>query len=144
MTLFFFGNEQIFSHTFASILKNSLVPGGFASNRKLATWVDLQRTSYRYFNEGKPSVLNEERIKLLEDIGFIWNVYEAKWNIKFEELSYFYEINGHCRVPSKKSTRSLSRWCGRQRQEYRKYLEGKQTTLTDDRRFKLIKIGLLE
>ena len=131
-------NHDLINVFFSCVDYDSLVPGGFASNPKLATWVDLQRTQYRYFIKGDPSLLNEERIKMLEDIGFVWNVYDAKWNAKFEELEEFIEINGHSKVPSS----PLARWCNRQRKEYSKYLAGDKSSLTDSRRLKLIKIGL--
>ena len=132
--------RKIFSQFFG---RSSIVPSGFASNPKLATWVDLQRTQYRYYNQGKISQLNEERIKKLEDVGFVWNVYDAKWDSKYQELIEFSEINGHIMVPKTKSS-SLHRWCIRQRIEYKKYLEGEKSSLTEYRRSKLIKIGFLE
>lgn len=32
------------------------------------------RTEYKYFKEGKPSHMTEERIRQLEDLHFEWNV----------------------------------------------------------------------
>ena len=44
------------------------VPFFYEENRKLASWVRTQRANYR---NGK---LSDDRIKRLEDIGFMWNI----------------------------------------------------------------------
>lgn len=56
-----------------------LVPSRYPTNQELGTWVGTQRTQYRLFMKAKetgkaavPTSMNEERIKLLSDIGFIW------------------------------------------------------------------------
>lgn len=49
------------------------MPHGFAENRKLAWWVMNQRAQYRLLRQGKKAWLTEERVTLLDDIGFEWN-----------------------------------------------------------------------
>jgi len=49
-----------------------LVPQHYAKNRRLGKWVNRQRTEYGLMKRGKASQLNEERIKLLNEIGFSW------------------------------------------------------------------------
>ncbi len=80
---------------------------------------------------------------MLEEIGFVWNVHNFKWNQRYEELEMFNEINGHCDVPLNKGTNALYRWRRRQISEYEKLQEGKQSTLTKGRIEKLRKIGLI-
>ena len=40
---------------------------------KLGTWVATQRAQYRLFQEGKHSNICDERVKMLESIGFQWS-----------------------------------------------------------------------
>ena len=68
---------------------HSLVPKIYPSNPNLANWVDMQRTQYRLLKVGMPSYLNDERIASLEEIGFVWNVHDFKWQQRYEELQSF-------------------------------------------------------
>jgi len=45
---------------------------------QLATWVKCQRRQFRLRREGKSSAMTKERIKLLDDIGFSWEVRFSK------------------------------------------------------------------
>jgi len=49
-----------------------LVPIGFKRNVKLANWVSTQRQEYKLLREGRSSRLTEDRIKMLQDIDFVW------------------------------------------------------------------------
>lgn len=49
-----------------------LVPQRFAGNPKLGTWVNTQRRHYKLMKAGRPSCMNQERLELLESIGFAW------------------------------------------------------------------------
>lgn len=59
-----------------------LVPQRFSVNPKLGTWVNTQRRHYKLLKEGKHSCMTQERIKLLEDLGFAWST--TSFNIKQE------------------------------------------------------------
>mmetsp|Transcript_19675 Transcript_19675/g.30250 ORF Transcript_19675/g.30250 Transcript_19675/m.30250 type:complete len:309 (-) Transcript_19675:663-1589(-) len=48
------------------------VPRGYANNRKLATWVNNQRSQHKRMMEGKTSSMNQQKIQQLEEIGFDW------------------------------------------------------------------------
>ena len=50
----------------------------------------IQRDSYK---KGK---LSPDKIQLLESIGFIWDVPEYEWQLKFQKLKKFNLENGHC------------------------------------------------
>lgn len=39
---------------------------------KLGSWVHHQRRQYKKYKEGKPCHITEERIKQLNDLGFVW------------------------------------------------------------------------
>lgn len=117
-----------------------LVPLKNFSNQKLSNWVDMQRTQYRLLNNCEPSSLNEERVAELESIGFVWNVNDYKWNRRYAELEAFKVMNGHLRIPSKNS---LSGWYRRQQKLLRKYVEGGKSIINEERKKKLLKIGLI-
>jgi len=103
----------------------------------------MQRTQYRLLKVGMPSYLNDERIASLEEIGFVWNVHDFKWQQRYEELQSFEMINGHCKVPYKGNS-ALYRWCCRQKAEYKIILEGGKARITEERIEKLRKIGLIK
>mmetsp|Transcript_560 Transcript_560/g.958 ORF Transcript_560/g.958 Transcript_560/m.958 type:complete len:532 (+) Transcript_560:108-1703(+) len=48
------------------------VPHGYAANRKLSWWVMNQRAQFAHRNQRKKTWLTDDRIQLLNDIGFIW------------------------------------------------------------------------
>eukprot|EP00980_Cylindrotheca_fusiformis_P021150 scaffold8128_cov60-Cylindrotheca_fusiformis.AAC.2 len=50
------------------------VPCKYSANQKLATWVKCQRRQYKLRTMGKPSSMTEERICLLEELGFVWKI----------------------------------------------------------------------
>lgn len=50
------------------------VPIGWEENVKLANWVSTQRQEYKNIRKGRTSQLNDQRIQLLTDIGFAWEV----------------------------------------------------------------------
>ena len=56
------------------------------------------------FDDGKPSSLTADKIKLLEDAGFVWakRKGQAAWEDKFRELQDFLRKKGHCKCNRKK------------------------------------------
>eukprot|EP00571_Detonula_confervacea_P016717 CAMPEP_0172312868 /NCGR_PEP_ID=MMETSP1058-20130122/18700_1 /TAXON_ID=83371 /ORGANISM="Detonula confervacea, Strain CCMP 353" /LENGTH=299 /DNA_ID=CAMNT_0013026423 /DNA_START=187 /DNA_END=1086 /DNA_ORIENTATION=- len=54
------------------------VPTRSYHDKKLGLWVGFQRSDYKKLKDGKHSTLTPERIKLLKDIGFEFNTYEAR------------------------------------------------------------------
>jgi len=57
---------------------NCAVPAKFKSNIKLATWVKCQRRQYKLFQEGRPSNMTINRILMLENHGFDWDMRSSK------------------------------------------------------------------
>ena len=49
-----------------------IVPTNFPANPKLGTWVHHQRRQYKKHKEGKSCHITDERVRALEDIGFVW------------------------------------------------------------------------
>eukprot|EP00980_Cylindrotheca_fusiformis_P006910 scaffold1442_cov128-Cylindrotheca_fusiformis.AAC.31 len=115
------------------------VPARYEKNRRLGIWVSAQRQQYKIMRQMPESAkarrsapLTEERIGLLNDIGFTWTIrsrdtFGESWNQRFEELKEFKRIHGHCLVPSRYSeSPELGVWVGTQRTQYRLYMSGQE------------------
>ena len=74
----------------------------------------------------KKNLLTIKQLDLLEDIEFIWDGLEYKWQKQFDQLKEFKKKHGHLLIPMKEKT-SLNRWVGTQRSLY------KQNKLRSDR-----------
>mmetsp|Transcript_39945 Transcript_39945/g.120371 ORF Transcript_39945/g.120371 Transcript_39945/m.120371 type:complete len:265 (-) Transcript_39945:747-1541(-) len=79
---------------------------------------------YGYIERGMEdkSALTPERIKRLEDLGFIWDVNGMIWMEKFELLREYHNQQGG---GDEKLTLSpqLSRWCAQQRYQYKNRMQ---------------------
>jgi hypothetical protein len=64
--------------------------------RYLGLWVERMRSAKRF---GKKGVLNEQKIQLLDSIGFVWEPRMIDTHGKFELLLKYKEENGHCHIP---------------------------------------------
>lgn len=82
---------------------------------RLGQWVSAQRTLYQHGS------LSNERIRKLENIGFVWDLYEHLWEESFQTLLKFKEEHGHLIVPEDYITneKSLGYWARAQRQAYK-------------------------
>ena len=63
---------------------------------KLGTWIHRQRKAYKGRGNFK---ITEEQIRLLEEIGMIFDVYGAKWKEKYELAKAYYEYNNNLEIP---------------------------------------------
>jgi superfamily II DNA or RNA helicase len=77
----------------------------------LGTWVSVQR---RAKNKGE---ITDERIRLLDEIGFIWNAIDFKWDKMFAELCDYKKTHGHLNIPT--SSSGLGSWVHVQRRAMR-------------------------
>jgi len=111
----------------------------------LGKWVDKQRQDYRTLQEGKSSLMTQERIKKLSGVGFVWNALEAQWNSNFELLHLYKKDHGDCLVPKSYMINgvALGSWVNTQRHEYRKLQEGKSSVMTQERINKLEALGFV-
>ena len=90
------------------------MPCDFSENPKFAIWISGQRCLY------KNNKLSNERIQLLETIGFAWVPFDNLWKKNFEALRRFNKKYGNCNVPHRfKENLSLGNWVGKQRQLYK-------------------------
>lgn len=96
--------------------------------------------------QNKPIVgrLTEDRIRRLNELGFVWSLRDD-WTKHYEELKEFKKEHGHCNVPARYAkNRRLGIWVSAQRQQYKQMQStppvetgSKATPLTKER------IGLL-
>jgi hypothetical protein len=116
-----FGELQAYKNEF----KDCDVPARYSKNRKLGTWVVAQRQAKKF------GQLSERQIKLLDGIGFGWQL-QTEWEDMLEKLVAFKQKNNHCNVPQKfQEDPDLGIWVLRQR------LRHKAGTLDIERRQKL-------
>jgi hypothetical protein len=96
-----------------------LVPANYI-NASLAKWVGQQRFQYKLLIEGKPGGIAKERIDLLNELGFVWNAFDAIWSTRYEELRQYQERHGNCRVPfDYPENPGLAFWVIEQRRTYK-------------------------
>jgi ferredoxin-thioredoxin reductase catalytic subunit len=91
------------------------VPARLLKNKQLANWVTVQRKNY------KKGQIDEDRIRLLEVIGFVWNPLESKWEEMFEALVEYKKESGEYNVPKgREENKQLATWAQNQRSDYQK------------------------
>jgi hypothetical protein len=104
------------------------VPGGWAKNPQLATWVQNQRRRKRKLERGEPSPgITAERVARLTALGLVWDLpttnrpKEAEWEAQLARLVAYKAEHGHCNVlqPCAEDPR-LGRWVAAQRVGKRK------------------------
>mmetsp|Transcript_8914 Transcript_8914/g.12759 ORF Transcript_8914/g.12759 Transcript_8914/m.12759 type:complete len:628 (+) Transcript_8914:2-1885(+) len=118
-----------------------------ASNRKrsmptrktqLGVWCDGQVQEFNKFVKRlKPCYITQERIDLLNAIGFVWDRVNSAWNKSYNDLKNYCEIEGHCHVPVNYGDKTLFRWMTKQRKKYKNYKEG-LTPILNDQQVKLL------
>jgi len=121
-----------------------LVPRGFDSNPRLASWVAEQRKQYKLLTDGKQSSITLERIALLNEIDFAWNAQEAAWTRNMNDLKQFRAKHIHCHVPlNHPEFPKLGLWVKEQRRHYTLLKQGKvkQSHMTIERANALDEIG---
>jgi hypothetical protein len=110
---------------------NCFVPQTYKPNQPLARWVKRQRYQYKLMMDDMPSHMTEERVKALEDIGFVWCSHDATWAERLYELKQFRRSFNHCNVPTNYCKNpSLASWVKCQRRQYKFRIEGKPSNMT--------------
>ena len=110
----------------------------------MARWVKRQRYQYKLKTEGQMSTMTDQRAKLLEDIGFIWDSHAAAWADKLHELKDYARVKGNCNVPSTfPENPQLATWVKCQRRQYKLLRDKRTSNMTVDRVLQLEKIGFV-
>ena len=95
------------------------VPCGWDDNYQLGLWCMNQRTAYRLFQRGEKTAMTEDRIKLLDEVAFIWNRQDANWKYMYQRLKEFQEQHGDYKIPTNDwENADLRLWLIRQRHLY--------------------------
>jgi hypothetical protein len=100
--------------------------------RSLASWCNNQRVRMKF----KPLTYHSDRLLLLNELGFNWNLRDKYFERKFRQLKQYREKYGHCNVSLSKQNApyiSLAYWVQVQRNYYR----NKSSRLTAERIAKL-------
>ena len=130
---------------------NCNIPIRFKGNPTMGQWVSTQRQEYRAKKKGNKTNITEDRIKSLEEVGFVWSLRDTSkmaprksWDDHYQSLVEFKENNGHCdiRVRSKKHpTGSLGRWVEKQRDRYNSRSENTYFKISPEQIKKLEDLG---
>jgi hypothetical protein len=126
--------EQRWEEGFSALMRyeevkeDCKVPKTFIDNTnfRLGRWVSLQRE--------KSDKLSLDRVKRLDDLGFIWDVFEQQWEAGFSALMRYEEANRDCKVPQRfidDTNFKLGSWVGSQRRKKDKLSPEKLTRLND-------------
>ena len=126
--------------------KHTNVPHKYTKNKPLGEWVSTQRKECKLVEEGKPSPLTNERINLLNKLGFVWRVGKEiiPWDERLQQLVEFNNEFNHTNVPCYYTkNKPLGRWVSKQRTEYKLMEDGKPSKLTKVRINLLNKLGFV-
>ncbi|KAG7358831.1 helicase domain protein [Nitzschia inconspicua] len=117
---------------------------GGSDDNPLGAWVKRQQYQYKLFQEGSKSELTLQRIRLLNDVGMVWNRREASWMDRIKELEEYKFIHGHINVPSKDKI-PLWEWLQDQRAKYNEYKRNPLQSPFSDKQIRLLqKVGIEE
>jgi len=105
------------------------------SNPKLGVWVGNQRLHYNNLKNNKNrNKISEERIAILEGLGFSWGKKypsPASWEERFQELKKYQKAMGNCNIQMNPTNPSpLAKWVSAQRSEYKRFRKGCDSLLT--------------
>ena len=96
--------------------KNPLKSTEYPKGNRLGSWCHIQKQSYR------DDKLSNEKYQKLDNIGFIWDKYAARWDIQYSLLIDY--LNTHNQYPISHSKNEkenkLARWVNAQRTKYKK------------------------
>jgi hypothetical protein len=114
-------------------------------DKKVATWLYLQRHLYRQKQEGQENALTDEREQKLLDLG-VMKAWVRQWMQWYERLQNFVKERGcfphDCKKESlSKEDAKLVIWSEDQRWQYKLRMRGQHTSMTEERQEKLVDIG---
>jgi hypothetical protein len=108
----------------------------------LRVWTTTQREQYQRAKEGKPTLLSQDQVSKLREVGFDDVAYMPSgrslgksWEDMYAELLKHRLMHSSFNVSSQQT--ALLHWVREQRMEYEKYVDGKPSALCIDRISKL-------
>ncbi|MEN8250939.1 MAG: Helicase associated domain protein [Bacteroidota bacterium] len=102
--------------------------------KELRRWCISQRSLYTR------GLLKPHRVKKLENIGFVWKLYDDLWEKMFEAMTEYKDKFGNCNVPLEwPENPKLGSWVGRQRTNHNK----KSNKLSAERIERLNSLGFV-
>lgn len=124
------------------------VPQVYKQNPSLGRWYKNMRQGYKALKrgDGDRRGMTEERVKILEAIGFQWRSDKVTKDFeqRVEDLKEFKRQHGHCKVPHLyKQNPSLNSWCNNMKQGYKALTRGNgnRRGMTQERAKTLESIG---
>jgi predicted helicase len=103
------------------------LPQKYPENQTLSNWCDSQRQFFKNQN------LDIKRVKLLDEINFIWNKEEASWFKNFDEIKKMHNSGLNINIPKTKNPSALANWLTSQRKNKRRgILSEEKIRLLDD------------
>jgi hypothetical protein len=113
----------------------------------LVVWCNKQRQQYQIYKKGKQgqfTSMTPEREHKLAAIGFCFDLFEEVWMERYGELKEYRNHNGDCLVPHVyESNLQLGVWVGDQRYCYKKFREGRPSSMAPERVDLLNKLGFV-
>ena len=96
-----------------------------------------QQVQYTLYSkgDGTKSDLTEERVQLLNDLGFVWSRRTNTWNENFLRLVKWKETHGSCHIPDDTKDPellALLRWVTDQRVHHKRQIVEDEGTFSDD------------
>ena len=129
---------------FKEVKGHCQVPHSYKENPGLGRWAKRQRYQYKlYHTAGKRSLstMSQERIDMLEDLGFVWDSHSALWEERYKELLEFHMAFGHTNVPSNFAPNpKLAVWVKCQRRQYKLWKAGESSNMSPQRVERLNKV----
>lgn len=119
---------------------------------QLGRFVNNHRQFYRKKLEGETNSLTDDRVKALEELGFVWAMkpisenrarhLQSMWEARIQELQEYKNQHGHCNVPRKEGNGDLGKFVMNQRYYYKTRHEHKNS-LTPERIQDLENLGFV-
>ena len=103
----------------------------------LGAWVKRQQVQYTLYSrgDGTKSDLTEERVRSLNDLGFIWSRRTNTWNENFQRLVSFRQKHCSCHIPDDSKDPelvTLHKWVADQRLHYKRQVADEEGNCSDD------------
>lgn len=142
-------NDMVWNCYFAALkdyyhqFKNIDVPCDYITEDgiMLGNWLSRIR-GYRS-DSIKKNILTKERIKALDEMGMIWDVFSYRWEKNYQAATLFYKEHGHLKIPNDYKSEDgvkIGTWIMHTKN---KYVRTNGASLTNEQKQKLEEIGVV-